>query len=69
MPCEFREADPATIDRWHDGWFDGHRGQQPKSEDDDYLKGFVEGQEASKTPATPIIRPEGYYHMPLGTFD
>tara|TARA_Y100001938_G_scaffold133770_1_gene193471 strand:- start:180 stop:464 length:285 start_codon:yes stop_codon:yes gene_type:complete len=63
------EADDAAIDRWHDGWFDGH-GAKPKASDDaDYLKGYAEGHEARKVVVVMPERPEGYYHMPLGTFD
>jgi len=59
----------AKIDRWHDGWFDGH-GCKPKASDDkDYLKGYAEGDNARHVRVVMPERPEGYYHMPLGTFD
>lgn len=63
------EADDAAIDRWHDGWFDGHRAKPKASDDADYLKGYDEGHDARKVVVVMPARPEGYYHMPLGTFD
>lgn len=63
------EADPAAIDRWHDGWFDGHRGRPKASDDPNYLKGYQEGVDYRNVAVAMPERPEGYYHLPLGTFD
>lgn len=63
------EADDAAIDRWHDGWLDGHRAKPRASEDPDYLKGYEQGADQRNVVVVMPSRPEGYYHMPLGTFD
>lgn len=67
-PFEY-EFDDAACDRWHDGALDA-LGHKPKaSEDKDYLEGYAHGEEARKVQPALVERPEGYYHMPLGTFD
>jgi hypothetical protein len=68
MTCE-KEADPAALDRWHDGWFDGYRGNPEDSTDLDYLLGYKEGQTQRVVIVNAPARPEGYYHSPIGTFD
>lgn len=57
-------AQDAKIDRWHDGYFAKERPTDP-----DMLEGWLQAREDAKRPAPRITRPEGYYHMPLGTFD
>lgn len=61
------EADDAAIDRWHDGALDCYKGRPQASQDKDYLAGWTHAQ--NDRPPVEIVRPEGYYHMPLGTFD
>lgn len=63
------EADDAAIDRWHDGALDCYRGRPKASDDKDYLEGWAFAEEDKKRPVVEIVRPEGYYHQPLGTFD
>lgn len=63
------EADDAAIDRWHDGALDCYRGQPKASDDKDYLAGWAHAEDDMKRPTVEIVRPEGYYHQPLGTFD
>jgi len=62
------EADDAAIDRWHDGALDCYRGRPKASDDKDYLEGWLHRRNEAPPPRMPE-RPEGYYHMPLGTFD
>lgn len=57
------EAD-AKIDRWHTGYFAKERPTDP-----DELDGWLYRHESQGTHVVPVERPEGYYHMPLGTFD
>lgn len=59
----------AQIDRWHDGVLDALRHKPSVSEDADYLEGYAEGIEIAKVRPAEVARPEGYYHMPLGTFE
>lgn len=63
------EADDAAIDRWHDGALDALNHRPKASDDADYLKGYAHGEEERKVVVVMPARPEGYYHMPLGTFD
>lgn len=53
----------AKIDRWHDGYFAKERPTDP-----DELDGWRQAQEDRKVVVVMPVRPEGYYHMPLGTF-
>jgi len=62
------EADDAAIDRWHDGALDCYRGRPKARDDKDYLEGWLHRRNEAPPPRMPE-RPEGYYHMPLGTFD
>ena len=66
---DFDREDHAKNDRWNDGAIDGYRGREPQSEDFDYLDGYREGQREAKVQHVSPARPEGYYHLPLGTFD
>lgn len=59
----------AQIDLWHDGALDALRGKPRASNDPDYSAGFDHGLETRGTRVQMPSRPEGYYHMPLGTFD
>ena len=63
------EADDAAIDRWHDGALDCMRGKPKASTDPDYLEGWAHGENERCRPTPVFERPEGSYHMPLGTFD
>lgn len=65
----FDEADDAAIDRWHDGVLDALRGNAMASADADYLEGYAHGRKEAKVRVVMPARPEGYYHMPLGTFE
>jgi hypothetical protein len=59
----------AEIDRWHDGALDALRGKPKAGDDKFYLEGFAHGLEERKVMVVIPARSEGYYHMPLGTFD
>ena len=61
--------DDAAVDRWHDGVLDALRGKVKASEDPDYLEGFAHGVNERRVRVVMPRRPEGYYHMPLGTFE
>ena len=63
------EIDDKKIDRWNDGAIDGCRNNKPASDDADYLDGYRQGQEDRKVRAIMPKRPEGYYHLPIGTFE
>lgn len=63
------EADDAAIDRWHDGALDCYRGRPKASDDKDYLEGWAHAENDRQVQVVMPERPEGYYHMPLGTFD
>lgn len=63
------EPDEAAIDRWNDGALDGCRGVRPRSNDADYLSGHAHGSDERKVRVVLPVRPEGYYHLPVGTFD
>lgn len=67
-PFEF-ECDDAAIDRWHDGAMDCYRSRPKASADKDYLAGWAFAEDDKKRPVVEVARPEGYYHMPLGTFE
>lgn len=58
------EEDETHIDRWHNGYFAKERPTDP-----DELEGWTQAQEERKVRVVMPARPEGYYHMPLGTFD
>lgn len=61
--------DDARIDRWNDGVLDGCRNQPKASSDPDYLEGYERGQQERRVRVVMPARPEGYYHMPVGSFD
>lgn len=61
--------DDARADRWNDGALDGCRSKPKASSDPDYLEGYAHGQNQRRTHPVMPARPEGYYHMPPGTFD
>ena len=63
------EVDDAAIDRWHDGVLAALRYQPSMSVDPDYLEGYNYGLEERRVQVVMPARPEGYYHMPLGSFD
>lgn len=56
-------AADAACDRWHKGYFAKERPTDP-----DELEGWLHRRNEAPPPRMPE-RPEGYYHMPLGTFD
>lgn len=63
-------AEPdAEIDRWHDGALDALRLKAAASNDKHYLDGYAHGEQERRARVVTPARPEGYYHMPLGTFD
>jgi hypothetical protein len=65
-------TDDARIDRWNKGAIDGCRNQPPQDrwlDDTDYMDGYRHGQDERKVRVVMPERPEGYYHMPLGTFE
>lgn len=62
-------VDDAKLDRWNDGALDALRGKAKASDDADYLEGYADGERSAHVVVVMPRRPEGYYHMPLGTFD
>lgn len=66
MPKQMTDAE---IDVWNAAAIDGCRGVPPKSETALYMDGYREGQNARRVSVVMPERPEGYYHMPVGTFD
>lgn len=54
----------AKCDRWHAGYFAKERPTDP-----DELDGWLHRIESSRVQVVPVVRPEGYYHAPLGTFE
>ena len=65
---DFDDADDAAIDRWHDGVLDALRFRAIASDDADYMEGYKHGIRDRQVEVVMPARPEGYYHMPLGTF-
>ena len=63
------QTNEATLDLWNDGAIDGCRGRKARSADVTYLDGYRHGQGERKVRVVMPRRPEGYYHLPLGTFD
>jgi hypothetical protein len=61
--------DESHLDRWNDGAIDGFKGVAPRNNDADYLSGHAEGKRDRKVRVVVPARPEGYYHLPVGTFD
>lgn len=59
----------AKIDRWHDGALAALRYKPSMSVDPDYLEGYAYGLEQRRVRVVEVVRPEGYYHAPLGSFD
>lgn len=59
----------AQIDLWHDGALDCYRGKPKASSDPDYLEGWAHAENERHVQVVMPARPEGYYHMPLGTFE
>lgn len=57
-------AEEAKCDRWHDGYFSKERPTDP-----DELEGWLQAREDAKLTVVMPVRPEGYYHAPLGTFE
>lgn len=57
-------------DQYNNGWLAGFKGK-PCTDDPDFAVGWREGQRERRNPVVAIMpeRPEGYYHMPIGTFD
>jgi hypothetical protein len=62
------DAPGGPIDRWHDGALDAYRGRPKTSEDAHYLEGYKHALNERQVQVVEIVRPEGYYHMPLGSF-
>lgn len=63
------EPSDEEIDRWNDGALDALRFKPKASEDKHYLEGYAHGEQERRVQVVMPARPEGYYHMPLGTFD
>lgn len=62
------QNDDAAVDRYHDG-YDAHRNGKPCPACPDGAQGWHDREHQTKTRVTMPERPEGYYHMPIGTFD
>ena len=58
----------ARIERWHNGYF-AHRDGKPRPVDNDAAQGWDHRANDMMTQVVMPVRPEGYYHMPLDTFD
>lgn len=57
------------IDRWNSAALAAFRGKQCPASDPHSVAGYRYGLDARRvTPVMPI-RPEGYYHAPIGTFE
>lgn len=61
--------DDAEIDAFHAG-YDMHRRGQPCPDHDRAMRdGWLDRQAAIQVRVVMPARPEGYYHMPIGSFD
>lgn len=60
--------DEAAIDRWHAGWEARSRGL-PCPKEPTASEGWHAAESAHRVQPVAIERPEGYWHMPLGTFE
>lgn len=65
----YDDYDDARIDRWNDGALDALRGKASQMQDADYLDGYEHGLREARVVVVMPVRPEGYYHAPLGAFD
>lgn len=69
LPDDFDDAaNDAAIDRFHDGWGAFLKGQ-PRPTEKDAGEGWDHGRATSRVRAVQPARPEGYYHLPVGSFD
>lgn len=55
-------------DKYHDG-YDAFCRRQPCPTEQHAANGWRNAEAASQTVVVMPERPEGYYHMPIGTFD
>ena len=62
------EDDDAAIERWHDG-YDARLRRLPCPTEPTASEGWHAADSALLIRPVEVERPEGYYHMPLGTFD
>lgn len=58
----------AQIERFHAG-YDAHKRGEPCPSEKDAADGWNARDHACHTVVVMPSRPEGYYHLPLGTFD
>jgi hypothetical protein len=58
----------AAIDRFHAG-YDAHWAGQPCPTEKDAAEGWKTRDREGRVQVVMPARPEGYYHMPLGTFE
>ena len=63
------DFDDEAADRWNDAALAALRGQPCPGADADSLEGYAHGLEQTKARVVMPRRPEGYYHLPVGTFD
>lgn len=61
-------AADAAADRFCDGFLARGRGK-PRPADPDEAEGWDEAKRGERVVTVMPERPEGYYHMPIGTFD
>lgn len=60
--------DDEKIDSWHEG-YDAHLKGKPCPTEENARAGWLERERSRRVHAVLPERPEGYYHMPIGTFD
>lgn len=65
---EERDED-ARIDAYHAGYACFQRGQPQPTHDADMAEGWDDAKRASWVRVELPARPEGYYHMPIGSFE
>lgn len=58
----------AQVDRFHAGW-DAFQAGAPRPADKDEASGWDYAESAKMSHVVEPERPEGYYHMPIGTFE
>lgn len=71
-PTAQNEIDDSEIDRLIDLFHEGYAAflaGRPMPADPEQASGWRDAQRASLVRVVMPRRPEGYYHMPLGTFD
>lgn len=63
------DFDDEAADRWNNAALAALRGQPCPGTDADSREGYRHGLEERKKRPVYAPRPEGYYHLPIGTFE